>query len=226
MAFMILLADDEWGIRLTIQEYLELHGYSVITAENGEEALIKLETYHPHLLVSDIRMPLMDGYELVRRMREKPRFRLIPVIFLTEKGSTGDRIEGYQAGCDAYLPKPFEMEELLAVVRNLIERSQIVQSELRFMDSETRSTRRENPPSPEPPAEETHPQNPIALGLTSREREVLILLVQGLSNPEIGARLNLSPRTIEKHVKSLYDKTETINRVTLVRYALDQKLLD
>ncbi|HAA30009.1 MAG TPA: DNA-binding response regulator, partial [Cyanobacteria bacterium UBA8553] len=74
----------------------------------------------------------MDGYDLVRQVRQKPAFRLLPVVFLTERTSTEERIKGYQTGCDLYLPKPFEMMELGAVIRSLIDRSQIIQSEWRF----------------------------------------------------------------------------------------------
>jgi CheY-like chemotaxis protein len=106
MPLLILIADDDPGIRLAIKDFLELAGYSVVVASNGEEALSRLDTYHPHLLVSDIKMPRMDGYTLVSRVRQRPEFRLLPVIFLTERGSTEERIRGYQLGCDLYLPKP------------------------------------------------------------------------------------------------------------------------
>ena len=139
MPLLILIADDDLGIRVTVKDYLELHGYAVIAAGSGEEALSMLDTYHPHLLVSDIRMPNTNGYELVRRLRERPQFRLLPVVFLTERGSTQERIQGYQVGCDVYLPKPFEMEELRAVIRNLLERSQMVHSEWRFSEQDNAS---------------------------------------------------------------------------------------
>jgi len=208
MPLLILVAEDDPGIRLAVGDYLELSGYSVLAAENGQEALSLLETYHPHLIVADIKMPLKDGYELVRQVRHRPQFRLLPVIFLTERGSTQERIRGYQAGCDLYLPKPFEMEELGAVIRNLLERSQIVQSELRFSTEE--------PPNTSPPP---------TIALTNREQQVLELLATGLSNVEIGEKLYLSPRTIEKYVSSLLRKTDTSNRAELVRFALEHHLI-
>jgi DNA-binding NarL/FixJ family response regulator len=227
MSLLILLADDDLGIRVAVQDYLELHGYSVIAAKNGEEALAMMETYHPHLLVSDIRMPLSDGYDLVRRMRERPEFRLIPVIFLTERKSTEERIKGYQVGCDAYLPKPFEMAELQAVIRNLLERSQMVQSELRFANRGTSSA----PSRDKLPRELRSQKEPMlslrpSLNFTLRESEVLNLLTTGLSNGDIGLQLHLSARTIEKYVSSLLRKTETSNRAELVRFALDHQLID
>ncbi len=226
MPLLILVADDDPGIRLALSDYLELSGYWVITAENGQEALSLLETYHPHLLVSDIKMPRKDGYELVRQVRQRPEFRLLPVIFLTERGNTQERIRGYQVGCDLYLPKPFEMEELGAVIRNLLERSQMIQSELLFSERESA------PKQPESAHEvlESEPAEAIlkldSLHLTQREKQVLGLLTNGLSNVEIGHQLHLSPRTIEKYVSSLLRKTETNNRAELVRFALENHLVE
>lgn len=217
MPLLILIADDDPGIRLAVSDYLEISGYSVITAKNGQDALSLLESYHPHLLISDIKMPRKDGYDLVRLVRQRPEFRLLPVIFLTERSSTNDKVRGYQAGCDLYLPKPFEMEELGAVIRSLLERSQIIQSELRFSDLDVKqkeASHRDQPSLPE------------YFKITQREQEVLDLLTNGLSNVEIGNQLHLSPRTIEKYVSSLLRKTETSNRAELVRFALLNHLAD
>ncbi|WP_013322237.1 response regulator transcription factor [Gloeothece verrucosa] len=226
MPLLILIADDDPGIRLAVKDYLELSGYSVVTAKNGQEALSLLETYHPHLLVSDIKMPRTDGYELVAQVRQRPEFRLLPVVFLTEKSTTHERIRGYQAGCDVYLPKPFEMEELGAVIRNLLERSQIMESEWRYKNRQLQEKQAELKKSqPPPPLPELPTLNPPP-ELTAREKQVLELLAQGLSNVEIGQQLHLSPRTVEKYVSSLLRKTETNNRAELVRFALEHHLVD
>ena len=223
MPLLILIADDDPGIRLAVSDYLELSGYSVIAAKNGQEALSLLESYHPHLLVSDIKMPIKDGYELVRQVRQRPEFRLLPVIFLTERGSTDERIRGYQTGCDLYLPKPFEMEELAAVIRNLLERSQIIQSERRFSKTEEALKQ----PQSGNQVQQTPTKAKLdSLEFTRREGQVLDLLTTGLSNLEIGNKLHLSPRTIEKYVSSLLRKTETSNRAELVRFALEHHLVD
>ncbi|AFZ44493.1 two component transcriptional regulator, LuxR family [Halothece sp. PCC 7418] len=211
MPLLILVAEDDPGIQLAVQDYLELLGYSVITAKNGDEALEQLEKYHPHLIVADIKMPKKDGFELIQTVRERPEFRLLPVIFLTERGTTADRVRGYQAGCDVYLPKPFEMEELGAVIQNLLARSQMAQSEQAFHSPS-------HPASlPEEDQEDFH--------FTQRETDVLELLTQGLSNTEMGHQLHLSPRTVEKYVSSLLRKTETNNRAELVSFALKHHLI-
>lgn len=219
MPLLILIAEDDPGIRLAIKDYLELSGYWVVAAEDGAQALNLLEQYHPHLLISDIKMPSKNGYELVRQVRQRPESRLIPVIFLTEYNSTEDRILGYQTGCDIYLPKPFEMEELGAVIRNLLERAHTIESEMRYSQRKQVS-----PPIHHVTSLAADTAN--QLHLSSREKEVLNLITTGLSNIEIGESLHLSHRTIEKHVSSLLKKTETSNRAELVCFALEKKLLD
>ena len=120
MPLTILVADDDLGTRLSISDYLDLSGYSVITVDNGIDALAMVEKRHPDLMVTDIMMPQMNGYELVRRVRQLSAFRLLPVILLTERTKTQERILGYQSGCDLYLPKPFELEEIAAAIRNML----------------------------------------------------------------------------------------------------------
>ena len=224
MPLTILVVDDDLGTRLSISDYLELSGYIVITADDGQEALEIVEEYHPDLIVTDIVMPRMNGYELVRQVRQKPAFRLLPVILLTARIKTQERILGYQSGCDLYLPKPFELEELAAAIRNLLERSQIMKSEYGF-------SHQENPGNSAPKVADSHNhvnhfQKSEALSsFSSREQEVLELLTHGLSNAQMGNQLHLSPRTVEKYVSSLLRKTETSNRAELVRFAITHGLV-
>ncbi|MEG4066737.1 response regulator transcription factor [Microcoleus sp. Pol11C2] len=243
MPLTILVADDDFATRLSITDYLEITGYSVIPAENGKEALGLVEEFQPHLIVTDITMPEMDGYEFVRRVRTRPAFRLLPVIFLTERTSTQERIRGYQMGCDNYLAKPFELQELGAVIRSLLDRYALIaqapshspkpeptptearsransqpESDFITQKSETDDSLRDSSAS-----RAYTSQN--APSLTQREREVLDLLTEGLSNIQIGDRLHLSPRTVEKHVSSLFRKTESNNRAELVRFAMEHHLV-
>lgn len=220
MSLTILVADDDLGTRLSISDYLEMSGYSVITAADGQQALDMVEMYHPHLMVTDIVMPRMNGYELVRRVRQHPALCLLPVIFLTARNKTEERIQGYQSGADLYLPKPFELKELGAALRNLLERSQMIQSEYRLSYEEALRT------FFQPPAVDNAEKAGFARSLTQREQQVLHLLTHGLSNAEIGIQLHLSHRTVEKYVSSLLRKTETSNRAELVRFAMEHHLVE
>ncbi len=227
MPVTILVVDDDLGTRLSISDYLELSGYLVITANDGQEGLMVVEANHPDLIVTDIVMPRMNGYELVRRMRQKPSFRLLPVILLTARTKTQERILGYQSGCDLYLPKPFELEELAAAIRNLLERSQIIQSECLLSHKENLGTAMgmktvDRHSSLFTPSHKSQ----LFSSLTSREQEVLELLTHGLSNADMGHQLHLSPRTVEKYVSSLLRKTSTSNRAELVRFAMQHGLVE
>ncbi|MFM5899112.1 MAG: response regulator transcription factor [Dolichospermum sp.] len=227
MPLTILIADDDIATRLAISDYLDLSGYHVITADNGVNALNTLEKYHPDLLVTDIMMPLMNGYELVRRVRQLSAFRLLPIILLTARTKIQERILGYQSGCDLYLPKPFELEELAAAIRNLLERSQIIQSQCRLIyhnsDSNIIYKKAEN--GHISVSTQVH-NSQVLTPLTVREKEVLDLLTHGFSNVEIGNHLYLSSRTVEKYVSSLLRKTETSNRAELVRFAIKHDLVE
>jgi DNA-binding NarL/FixJ family response regulator len=223
MSLTILVVDDDLGTRLSISDYLELSGYMVVSAESGQKALEMVNQYQPHLIVTDITMPQIDGYELVRQVRRQPALRLLPVIFLTERTHTHERIRGYQLGCDVYLPKPFDLDELGAVIRNLLERSQLIQTEWRLRmhpSNQLQDAAEQHKPA------STHFTKIITLDLTERERQVLNLLSDGLSNGQIGENLHLSPRTVEKYVSSLLRKTDTNNRAELVRFAMDHHLID
>ncbi|WP_413166222.1 response regulator transcription factor [Capilliphycus salinus ALCB114379] len=222
MPLTILVVDDDFGTRLSISDYLEISGYTVISAENGQEALELVDKHKPHLIVTDIAMPEMDGYDLVKRIRSRPAFRLLPVIFLSAHTGISERIRGYQLGCDNYLPKPFELDELGVVIRALLERSQLIESELRSRVSESAMVA--NGVSSN--SSESKAVSSVQINLTEREQQVLDLLTEGFSNVQIGEYLHLSPRTIEKYVSSLLRKTDSNNRAELVRFAMKNHLID
>ncbi|WP_414530019.1 response regulator transcription factor [Nodularia chucula] len=225
MPLTILVVDDDLGTRLSISDYLELSGYTVVTANNGQEALAMVDHYHPDLIVTDIVMPQMNGYELVRRVRQQTAFRLLPVILLTARTKTQERILGYQSGCDLYLPKPFELEELAAAIRNLLERSRIIQSEYRFSHKDNVGNFVTKEVEIKSLSTELQ-QSDLLASLTPREQEVLELLTHGFSNIDMGHQLHLSPRTVEKYVSSLLRKTATSNRAELVRFAIKHGLVE
>jgi DNA-binding NarL/FixJ family response regulator len=216
MSLLIVFVDDDPGIRLSVSDYLEMSGYMVMTAKNGQEALDLVEAYQPHLLVTDIVMPKMDGYELVRRVRQRPEFRLLPVIFLTARTNTEERIRAYGLGCDFYLAKPFDIKELGAMIRNLLDRSRVIQDSLL----------REQVSTLPGEQDENTAISTITCKLTKREQQVLELLTHGQKNGEIGLHLHLSPRTVDKYVTSLLRKTCTNNRVELVRFAMENRMVE
>ena len=116
----ILAVDDEVNIVRLIKVNLERHGFTVETANNGLEALNKIKESRPDMLVSDVMMPEMDGFELLANVRRDPTLMDLPVIMLTAKAQDRDVMEGYKTGADMYLTKPFNPAELIAFAKRIL----------------------------------------------------------------------------------------------------------
>ncbi|ACK71358.1 two component transcriptional regulator, LuxR family [Gloeothece citriformis PCC 7424] len=223
----ILLVDDEPGVRESVQAYLEYaDDFQVQVASHANQAWEILQKNPPDLVISDIMMPEVDGYQFLKKLRDDPRYEAIPVVFLTARGMTTDRIQGYNAGCDAYLSKPFDPEELEAIVKNLLERRKATSqantdaSQLAEIAQDIREIKKKLGDSE---SLATTPP-PIKIELTPREQSVLDLVAEGLMNKEIAARLDTSVRNVEKYVSRLFSKTGTNSRTELVRFALKHGL--
>ena len=109
----VLLVDDDKQILNSLRVYLELENYEVYTAGNGQEALAKVAEHKPEILVLDIMMPEMDGFEVLEKIKEDNELSLIPVIMLTAKGQPVDVLKGYKMGASSYMTKPFNLNELV-----------------------------------------------------------------------------------------------------------------
>jgi CheY-like chemotaxis protein len=108
---VLIVDDDPWILRM-VSAILEKKGYSVLTASDGEEGLLRADQSKPDLIICDVMMPRMDGWTMVKTLRSRRELALIPVIFLTALGGDEDRIKGFRLGADDYLPKPFRFEDL------------------------------------------------------------------------------------------------------------------
>jgi DNA-binding response OmpR family regulator len=127
MAPHVLVADDDAWILRMVATVLEKRGYSVETAVDGEEALARALVRTPDLLITDVMMPKIDGWSLVRQLRSHTSLAMLPVIFLTALSSEDDRIRGFRLGADDYVTKPFRFEELdLRVAKTLRRTAQTV----------------------------------------------------------------------------------------------------
>ncbi|MBV9386807.1 MAG: response regulator transcription factor [Chroococcidiopsidaceae cyanobacterium CP_BM_ER_R8_30] len=228
MSARLLLVDDEPGLREAVKDYLQESGFAVQVASNAREGWELMQQNTPDLVISDIMMPVVDGYQFLKQLREDPRFKALPVVLLTAKGMTSDRIQGYQARCDAYLPKPFDPDELVAIVENLLERrgvtaqdngegSDTTVADLANQIAQIKAILTQRNAIPQNPS-------PIKIDLTPREQSVLDLVAAGLMNKEIARRLETSVRNVEKYVSRLFSKTGTNSRTELVRFALEHGL--
>jgi DNA-binding response OmpR family regulator len=119
----ILVVDDDELVARTVERLLRANGFRVSVAHSGVEALQAARRNRPDLMILDVMMPGMDGYEVCRRVRVDPLLQDLPVLFLTAKGKEEDRIEGFRAGADDYLGKPFNLDEIYFRVRAILRRT-------------------------------------------------------------------------------------------------------
>lgn len=205
MSKRLLIVDDEPNLLRAVAACLRSEGYEVDPVRSGEEALVHVAQALPDLIISDIRMPRMDGHMLARQLRANPRTDLIPIIFLTAKDERTDRIAGFRSGVDAYLAKPFEPDELLAVIANILKRVERTHAEIARLVSKS---------SGEVSFSDEQ--------LTDAEERIALAVAQGLSNKEIASNLGISVRTVENHISHILAKKAFDNRVEIARYVLAQ----
>ena len=118
----ILIVEDDLDVAEMLNAYFRVQGYEVFTVNWGEDGVRAAQTVLPDLLILDIRLPDIDGYEVARRVRTDRRTNEIPIIFLTEKRERIDRLQGFEVGADDYITKPFDVQELRLRVRNALKR--------------------------------------------------------------------------------------------------------
>ena len=129
MKYRILIADDEVDILEFIRYNLQREGYEVYTAENGAEALRLAREHHPHLILLDRMMPVMDGAQTCRAIRQEPELKQTMVVFLSALGEEEEQLKGFDAGADDYMVKPFDFRELNARIKALLKRNTNIATE-------------------------------------------------------------------------------------------------
>jgi DNA-binding NarL/FixJ family response regulator len=232
----ILLVDDEEMIRKSVGKLLYEYGYQVTACADGPTALqvaksrVDAETPStPSAIILDVRMPGdMDGIQLLNAIRQDKELVQVPVILLTARGMAQDRIAGYDAGADAYLLKPYDPDELLAIVDSVIKRHQMLNSDI----ADPVDVKRELADIKQLLLEKggggvgigyvrrADANNDEDVFLAPDEREILNLLCEGLMNKEIAERLFLSTRRVEQLITIMFRKTKVKNRTALVRWAI------
>ncbi|HJQ75522.1 MAG TPA: response regulator transcription factor [Gaiellaceae bacterium] len=212
----VLIADDQALVRVGLRKILEAEADLTVVgeAEDGQDAAFEARRLGPDVVLMDIRMPVLDGIEATRRIvSATPTTR---VLVLTTFGLDTYVYEALHAGASGFMLKDAPPEEIVAAVRL------VANGEALLAPAVTRSVieefvRRDRPPPRSPPA--------ALQGLTPREREVLDLLVQGLSNPEICNRLVISEATAKTHVARILQKLGLRDRVQAVIYAYENDLV-
>lgn len=206
----ILVVDDDLSMLDNLADILELNGFRVLKASDGLQALETLQEQNPDLILADVMMPEMNGYQLYQRVRRIPKFIQIPFIFLTARGEIEDVRFGKELGADDYLLKPIQAEDLMAVILGKI---------MRYDELKKHGSGRiEHTRVPCPTAKSPH-------DLTSREMDVLRLMIKGLSNNEIAEALFIEESTVKTHVSNIISKLGVRNRVEVVAYAVQSDFL-
>ena len=224
---MAAVKDPYKILGVDIAGQVEAVGSGVTQFKPGDEVLTTTQDY-PRMLTTlrqrerrdrirlklvKIPVPPKDPAEITAAYEAgfTPRTRLVPIVFLTAKDETADRVEGFRAGVDAYLTKPFEPEELVAVVASILDRVQRTHSDLARMFGEQEADDYELIRDED---------------LTDAEWRVAEAVARGLSNKEIAAELNLSLRTVEGHISRILDKKNLSNRVELALHVRERKQPD
>jgi DNA-binding response OmpR family regulator len=117
----ILLAEDDMDLRSILSQYLEIQGFTILAAANGQEGWETFTSEHVDLCILDVMMPVMDGFSLAQKIRKQDSF--MPIIFLTAKNQKADKLKGLKIGADDYITKPFEVEELILRIKNILRRA-------------------------------------------------------------------------------------------------------
>ncbi len=203
----VLIIDDEIKLLDTLKNYLESKGISVCTAQSVQQALYIMKSLIPDILIVDIMMPYETGYDFILSLKKTKRFSTIPFIFLTAKGMTKDRIKGYSLGCRAYIIKPFDPEELITVIRSIINEIKNIQ-DIKKIKNEIRQIRfyLEN-------------KNSIYVKFTNKEQLIFLEIIKGKTNRSIAEAMQVSLRNIEKYVTRLLHKTYSRNRTDLIKFS-------
>jgi len=201
----LLVVDDDILLLNAIVSFLNLEGFNVDSAENIYSSLVYLKHNKPDLIISDIMMKQLDGYDFLNILKDSDDLYDVPIILLTAKGLTIDRIKGYDLGCNGYLTKPFSTDELLAMINNIF-------SNIGLLKGDSRENIR---------FDISNSYIKILESLTYREKTVLNFVIKGFTNKEIASYLNISISNVEKYVSRLLNKTKTRNRTELVNFILN-----
>ena len=197
-ASKILVIEDEAEFLAVVSQYLRLHGFKVYGASDGESGLALTHHERPDMVICDITMPNLNGYEVLRALRANPSLSGTVFLFLTARLGEADLRFGMNLGADDYLAKPISLPKLLDAVCTRLAR----RGELR--------------------ASANRPDTLVSLGLTPRESEVLFWVAQGKTNPEIAIILNIGRSTVKTHLKNILIKTGTPNRLSAAALAHHQ----
>lgn len=220
----LLVVEDNARLLQAVALCLTKAGFEVMTSRSGDDALVRIAETIPDLIVSDVMMPGINGFAFAANIRANPRTDIIPIVFLTAKDRLEDRIAGFKAGVDAYLVKPFEPEEFIAVIENILER--VARTHIRVARSAAVAVATAGASAGVSFGASVAPvasNSSINADLTEAETRVARLVAKSLSNKEIAGELQISARTVEMHISHILAKKGWSNRVEIACYMIEHE---
>lgn len=209
----LLVIEDELILRENLKELLTIHGYDVDTASDGEEGLHAIKTKNPDLVICDIRMPKINGYELFEEVKNMPE-SFMPFLFLSAKVEHGDIRKGMNLGADDYLTKPVNKTDLLSAVETRLKLRSKKLSEISNRSHKNISEKLDL---------SQEESNKILAKLSKAEIRVLYYVAQEKSTQEIATLINLSPKTVENHRHHISKKLDLKGGHSVLTLALKIK---
>ena len=197
------MLDDDNKLLNVVQKYFSPKKINILPSQTASEAYTTLMKIFPDCIIVDVAIPNNLGYDLINYIKNHKRLKYIPCIFLTTKGLTEDRIEGYKLGCNAYISKPFDPEELESIIHNLISQNKHTLNLSIEMYSTIKKVRTDLV------NQYTSTIHNQRLTLTYDEYTVLKKLLDGQQLNKIADEFNVTTRNIEKHITKILDKTNT-----------------
>jgi DNA-binding response OmpR family regulator len=192
----ILVVDDEVKNIKLLDALLTPRGYTVVTAANGEEALRQVQQEQPDLILLDVMMPILDGFEVCRRLKENDETRLLPVVIMTALGQVEDRIKGIEAGADDFLTKPVQRDELMARIRTSLRLKRTIERKVGLLQGVQEHLAKFVPQT----VRRLIAENPMAPGLEKREQDVSVLFV------DISGYTSLSEALPQEQVNGIVER--------------------
>jgi len=204
----ILVIEDDEQTRENLKIILEMEGFAVTTAPDGRAGLDLARRQGADLIVCDVMMPRLNGYEVLSELRSDTATTAIPFLFLTARGERADQRAGMNLGADDYLCKPVDADDLLAAIGSRLQRQK--------KSTEALLRQASAPPdfSSAQPLEE--------LGLTPREAEVLLWVSQGKTNSDVAIILGMSEKTVKIHLGHIFEKLNVETRTAAARTAMER----
>lgn len=221
----IMIVEDNKSLLNYLLKKLK-DNYNVYTAINGSEALKKLNvsSVFPDLIISDVMMDKLDGFSLAGILAKNDSYHHVPFIFLTAKSTPADRLRGLRLGAIDFIQKPFLMPELLQKIESILT---ISEKQRRALFSQAFAVPKENQKVKSSSVQEVLEYNANRYQLTTREKEIALLICQGSNNKSIGDVLFISEKTVAKHVQNIFEKVGVSNRIGLMnRLEEDEKIAE